>query len=68
MTRALLTLAVVLLSCGPAPTTGGTSGVALEVASFTLEDVNPASARFGQQVTQADYAGKVTGWYFGHSS
>jgi hypothetical protein len=30
--------------------------------------VNPASARFGQQVGPADYGGKVTGWYFGHSS
>jgi hypothetical protein len=38
------------------------------VPDFSLTDVNPASARAGQAVGPRDYAGKVTGWYFGHSS
>ncbi|MFZ5442720.1 MAG: hypothetical protein ACOZQL_22110 [Myxococcota bacterium] len=68
MTRAaLVVLGLLVFSCGPGATPPRQK-TALDVASFSLEDVNPASPRFGQQVSQVDYAGKVSGWYFGHSS
>lgn len=38
------------------------------VADFSLRDENPASTTSGQQVSPRDFEGKVTGWYFGHSS
>ena len=60
-------LVLLLVACAPSAKVPD-AGVALELAAFTLEDVNPASPRFGQQVGPADYGGKVTGWYFGHSS
>ena len=66
MRAALVVLLVV--ACAPPAKVLPDAGVALKVAAFTLEDVNPASPRFGQQVGPADYGGKVTGWYFGHSS
>ncbi len=38
------------------------------VPDFSLRDENPASPTSGQQVSPRDFEGKVTGWYFGHSS
>jgi hypothetical protein len=35
---------------------------------FQLEDVNPASARFGQMVSPRDYLSQVSAWYFAHST
>lgn len=35
---------------------------------FQLEDVNPASARFGESVSPRDYLSEVSAWYFGHST
>lgn len=35
---------------------------------FLLTDLNPASLRFDEPVSPRDYLGKVSGWYFGHSS
>ena len=35
---------------------------------FSLTDVNPASARFGEEISPRDYLGKVSAWYFGHST
>ena len=35
---------------------------------FQLEDVNPASARFGETVSPRDYLSQVSAWYFGHST
>jgi hypothetical protein len=61
MTRALLSLVLLLAGCAP-PTKQE------PVPLFSLLDVNAASPRAGQQVSPADYPGQVTGWYFGHSS
>jgi hypothetical protein len=37
-------------------------------ADFQLEDVNPASARFGEMVSPRDYLSQVSAWYFAHST
>ena len=36
--------------------------------SFLLEDHNPTSVTFGQQVGPGDQAGLVSAWYFGHAT
>lgn len=38
------------------------------VPDFTLRDENPGSATAGQLIGPKTFEGKVTGWYFGHSS
>lgn len=35
---------------------------------FALLDVNPASPTSGQQVSPRNFQGRVSAWYFGHSS
>jgi hypothetical protein len=56
-------VAAALLGCQPPAVAVGT-----QVPDFHLQDMNPASARAGALVSPRDYAGTVTGWYFGHSS
>jgi hypothetical protein len=60
----LLALALVALGCQPAV------GVSDDgrVPDFSLVDLNPASPRSGATVSARDYEGRVSGWYFGHSS
>jgi hypothetical protein len=38
------------------------------VAEFSLQDVNPNSARSGEMVSPRDYVGSVSAWYFGHAT
>ncbi|MEW5739989.1 MAG: hypothetical protein AB1938_13740 [Myxococcota bacterium] len=38
------------------------------LSDFALPDVNPASASFQKNVSPRDHLGKVSAWYFGHSS
>ena len=38
------------------------------LSSFALADVNPASPTAGQQLGPQSFRGKVSGWYFTHSS
>ena len=40
----------------------------LAVTPFSLEDVNPTSATYGQMVSPADFAGQTSAWYFAHST
>ena len=40
----------------------------LTVADFGLVDVNSTSESFGETVSPRDYIGKVSGYYFGHST
>jgi len=37
----------------------------LMVQDFHLEDINPNSSRYQQQVSPRDYLGRLTAWYFG---
>lgn len=70
--RRLSLLLPLLLACG-APVGGsavdaGAQAVGGLVPDFSLPDVNPASPSAGATVSPRDYAGVVTGWYFGHST
>jgi hypothetical protein len=38
------------------------------VAEFSIQDVNPNSARSGEMVSPRDYLGSVSAWYFGHAT
>jgi hypothetical protein len=60
----------VLLGCGtPTGTTdGGPLPPAAGLADFSLVDVNPASPTSGRNVSPHDFDGRVSAWYFGHSS
>ena len=75
MIRSASRLALVLLAalfaaagCGddspnkPDPTPSG------QVPDFALLDVNPNSPSSATQVSPRDYQGKVSAWYFGHST
>lgn len=44
------------------------TGLFETVADFSLVDTNPTSETFGQEVSPRDYEGKVSAWYFGHST
>jgi hypothetical protein len=63
--------AVSWLACGKPPSSFD-AGLFVDggpnFAAFSLLDVNANSKRSGQQVSPRDYAGQVTGWYFGHST
>lgn len=55
----VLPLLVPLLACG--------RGDAV-MPDFALVDTNPASASAGADVSPRDFLGKVSAWYFGHST
>ncbi len=38
------------------------------VADFSLIDTNPTSDTYQQPVSPSDFAGQISGWYFGHST
>jgi hypothetical protein len=62
-------LCAVVFACSAPPVTAD-AGVltSAPVPTFALTDVNPASSTSGQSLSPGSFAGKVTGWYFGHSS
>lgn len=39
-----------------------------QVPNFSIQDVNPNSARSGEMVSPRDYLGSVSAWYFGHAT
>ncbi len=49
---------------------GGAGGgmVATVVPDFSLVDLNPNSTTYEQPVSPRDHLGKVSAWYFGHST
>ena len=50
-------------------TDGTAPGVSEDaVADFSLEDLNPSSATYGQPVSPRDTLEAVSGWYFVHAS
>lgn len=65
--RLALVTAVLLSSCGPVGPQSREPTVT-PLPSFELVDVNPASRSAGQLVGPLAVRGKVTGWYFTHSS
>jgi hypothetical protein len=74
----MLTLAVALLGCASDADPSGASAArradtgdpfeAYRLPDFTLQDVNPNSATYGDPVSPRDLLGKVSGWYFGHAT
>ena len=38
------------------------------IADFLLDDVNPASPRFGEAVSPRDYTDDISAWYFGQAT
>jgi hypothetical protein len=58
------------LGCGAAsqPDGGSLADASVPQPDFSLLDVNPASASAGHSVSPRDYQGRVSAWYFGHSS
>lgn len=68
---AAVTVAVVL-GCGAPQGSAdaglGPDGGAIALSDFSLPDVNPASPTSGQNVSPRDFQGRVSAWYFGHSS
>lgn len=61
--RSILPIAV-LVGCAA----GGGPDPSRPVPDFSLEDVNPSSARFETAVSPRDLKGQVSGWYFGHAT
>lgn len=43
-------------------------GAGSPLPDFQLEDVNPASARFGEVISPRDYLDQASAWYFGHAT
>lgn len=70
--RRFALLCLLSLACGAPVGTpavdAGSQAIGSLVPDFSLPDVNPASPRAGAAVSPRDYAGVVTGWYFGHST
>ena len=56
-----MALAVTVLGCGSSPKP-------ITLPDFTLSDVNPSSATFQTEVPVHSELGKVSAWYFGHST
>jgi hypothetical protein len=67
LVRLTLLMAVLGLACAPmAPKQ--TAPTVSPLPDFTLLDVNPDSTTSGQRVGPLVLRGKVSGWYFTHSS
>ena len=64
-TARLLAFAALLPACGGGG--GGSSGPVIQ-PDFALQDVNPASATNGTNVSPRDYLGLVSAYYFGHAT
>lgn len=69
-TLLVLALAVAACSSPSAPPEVGLidAGARDTLPTFALVDVNPASPTVGVRVSTADLDGRVSAWYFGHSS
>jgi hypothetical protein len=65
LVRTLFVTTLLVVACTPAKQTAPTTS---PLPDFTLLDVNPGSATSGQSVGPRALRGKVSGWYFTHSS
>ena len=62
---AALAVTVLLAGCGD---DNGPGVVDDRVTDFSLTDVNPNSETHDTSLSPRDYLGKVSAWYFGHST
>ena len=53
------------MGCSDDDESGGLTGLAPD---FSILDVNPNSATFDSTISPRDYLGRVSAWYFGHST
>lgn len=67
LVRSFLVTALLVVACAPMPAKQ-TAPTISPLPDFTLLDVNPASATTGQQLGPRTLRGKVSGWYFTHTS
>ena len=66
---ALSGLLLLAIGCGDDDNGGNGGGPGLgAVPSFEITDVNPNSATWDQSVSPRDHLGRVSAWYFGHST
>jgi hypothetical protein len=63
---AILAIAILVAGCGD----DDNPGVVVDdrVSDFSLIDVNPNSGTHDTSLSPRDYLGKVSAWYFGHST
>ena len=62
-------IAITTLLAAGCTTGEGNEDPTPEMASeFSLEDVNPTSSTFGQNVSPRDHLGRASAWYFGHAT
>lgn len=61
-------LAVTLLLAGCGDDDDGPEVIDTRVSDFSLTDVNPNSETHDTSLSPRDYLGKVSAWYFGHST
>lgn len=68
--RSAIRLGVLLLlaACGSPQMTMRPPDGGAALPTFALVDVNPASATSGQRVGPETFRGKVSGWYFTHTT
>lgn len=71
--RAFRIAASVLVLAAAACGGGGSKGIVHPalgslLPDFLLPDVNPASTRFGDDVSPRDYLTQASAWYFGHAT
>lgn len=67
---ALAALALILPACGGGCCDGPTprGPIAQTAPAFALEDVNDTSRTHGDSLSPRDYVGRISVWYFGHST
>lgn len=56
-----------LFGCGADEIAGPQPGAGA-VPDFSLTDLNPGSPTSGKDVSPRQYLGKISAWYFGHST
>ena len=49
----------ILVGCAP---------IGEQMPDFELEDINPASASYGELISPRDLLGTNSAWYFGHTT
>lgn len=63
-----MTVTVALLDCGAPAGQTDAGATRVTLGDFSLVDLNPASATSMKNVSPHDFDGRVSAWYFGHSS
>ena len=67
LTPMLAAMFLMLFGCGADKIAGPQPGAGA-VPDFSLADLNPASRTNGKDVSPRQYLGKISAWYFGHST